>query len=78
MSTNSTTPPPEIDPNDPLALYSRALHEYTLRLWAESRRAAEQQTSRAQPPTTTSGGHHHQQPQGESKSSSSTNTQGEP
>lgn len=27
---------------DPLVLYSQALHDYTLRLWAESRRASEQ------------------------------------
>lgn len=27
---------------DPIILYSRSLHEYTLRLWTESRRVAEQ------------------------------------
>jgi hypothetical protein len=27
---------------DPVILYSRSLHEYTLRLWTESRRVAEQ------------------------------------
>ncbi|EPQ60337.1 hypothetical protein GLOTRDRAFT_28077, partial [Gloeophyllum trabeum ATCC 11539] len=26
----------------PLALYSRSLHDYTLRLWTESRRVAEE------------------------------------
>ncbi|TFK26703.1 hypothetical protein FA15DRAFT_667183 [Coprinopsis marcescibilis] len=47
MSSNSNNPQQQGDQNDHLALYSRALHEYTLRLWAESRRAAEQQNSRA-------------------------------
>lgn len=43
------TPPvpvPVDDENDPLVIYSRNLHDYTLRLWAESRRAAEQQRQR--------------------------------
>lgn len=37
------SPAPVDDENDPLVIYSQALHDYTLRLWAESRRAAEQQ-----------------------------------
>ncbi|KZT30912.1 hypothetical protein NEOLEDRAFT_1032005, partial [Neolentinus lepideus HHB14362 ss-1] len=28
----------------PLALYSRSLHDYTLRLWTESRRVAEEKS----------------------------------
>jgi hypothetical protein len=46
MPEEDTPPVPvpvEGDDNDPLVVYSRALHDYTLRLWAESRRAAEQQ-----------------------------------
>ncbi|KIK07361.1 hypothetical protein K443DRAFT_673616 [Laccaria amethystina LaAM-08-1] len=31
---------------DPIILYSRSLHEYTLRLWTESRRVAEQNSKR--------------------------------
>jgi len=30
------------DNNDPLALYTRSLHDYTLALWTESRRIAEE------------------------------------
>lgn len=35
------------DRKDPLALYTRSLHDYTLRLWSESRRLAEE-NARAQ------------------------------
>ncbi|KAF5323632.1 hypothetical protein D9611_005518 [Ephemerocybe angulata] len=38
----STNPAPTDNDNDPLVLYSQALHDYTLRLWAESRRASEE------------------------------------
>jgi hypothetical protein len=38
----SSTPPP--DDTDPFTLYSRELHDYTLRLWTESRRVAEEKT----------------------------------
>lgn len=37
---NSSTSPPTAD--DPLVVYARALHRYTLRLWAETRRIAEE------------------------------------
>ena len=30
------------DNTDPLVLYARSLHEYTLRLWTETRRIAEE------------------------------------
>jgi len=29
---------------DPFVMYSRSLHDYTLRLWTESRRLAEEKT----------------------------------
>jgi hypothetical protein len=32
----------QADHPDPLAAYSRTLHDYTLRLWSESRRTAEE------------------------------------
>ncbi|KAF9229032.1 hypothetical protein BS17DRAFT_670051, partial [Gyrodon lividus] len=36
--------------NDPFVSYSKALHDYTLRLWTESRRIAEEKArSRATP-----------------------------
>ena len=31
-----------LDHDDPLVVYARALHDYTLRLWSESRRLAEE------------------------------------
>lgn len=34
--------PSTADVNESLASYSRSLHEYTLRLWMESRKKAEQ------------------------------------
>jgi hypothetical protein len=36
----SSSPAPE--DTDPFVLYSRELHDYTLRLWTESRRVAEE------------------------------------
>lgn len=43
MLANVTTHPdrPGIDP---LVLYAQSLHDYTLRLWTESRRAAEEKS----------------------------------
>lgn len=37
-SSTSTSPPTD----DPLVVYARSLHSYTLRLWAETRRLAEE------------------------------------
>ncbi|TFY81363.1 hypothetical protein EWM64_g2647 [Hericium alpestre] len=34
--------PPHQPQLDPLALYSKSLHDYTLQLWTESRRLAEE------------------------------------
>ncbi|KAA1467837.1 hypothetical protein DENSPDRAFT_832983 [Dentipellis sp. KUC8613] len=34
--------PPHQNPSDSLAHYSKSLHDYTLRLWTESRRLAEE------------------------------------
>ncbi|EDR15249.1 uncharacterized protein LACBIDRAFT_301282 [Laccaria bicolor S238N-H82] len=45
MSDLSKTSQP-IETVDPIILYSRSLHEYTLRLWTESRRVAEQNSSK--------------------------------
>lgn len=33
---------------DPLTLYSKTLHDYTLQLWTESRRVAEEKAKRKQ------------------------------
>lgn len=81
MSNNQDTAStqPQDDLNDPLAIYSRALHEYTLRLWAESQRAAEQHnSSRAQAAASTDtggSGHQQQQVQDGSSQSGSANSQ---
>jgi hypothetical protein len=38
----SKTPLPTDGTTDPLVLYARSLHDYTLRLWTETRRLAEE------------------------------------
>jgi len=38
MDNSSTSPPTD----DPLVVYARSLHRYTLRLWAETRRIVEE------------------------------------
>ncbi|KAI0778608.1 hypothetical protein BD413DRAFT_609196 [Trametes elegans] len=38
----SNTPNQHSGESDPFVLYSRSLHDYTLRLWTESRRIAEE------------------------------------
>lgn len=45
MSDSSKTSQPT-ETVDPIILYSRSLHEYTLRLWTESRRVAEQNAAK--------------------------------
>lgn len=37
-----TSPPQPYRQSDPFVSYSRSLHEYTLKLWTESRRLAEE------------------------------------
>jgi len=39
---------PTVDTIDPFVLYARSLHDYTLRLWTETRRIAEERR-RARP-----------------------------
>jgi len=65
--TVELAPVSEFD-NDPFVQYSRALHDYTLRLWAESRRQSEEryrQQMAAQAPAAstsrTQSHQHHQQ-----------------
>ncbi|KAH9897980.1 hypothetical protein C8Q73DRAFT_834065 [Cubamyces lactineus] len=38
----ATTPAQQMGESDPFVLYARSLHDYTLRLWTESRRIAEE------------------------------------
>lgn len=40
--------PPENTHSDPLILYARSLHNYTLRQWAETRRIAEEKARERQ------------------------------
>ncbi|KAH7881083.1 uncharacterized protein C8R40DRAFT_1076430 [Lentinula edodes] len=45
MPAPSVSPQPDCRNNhdtDPFVLYSRSVHDYTLRLWAESRKLAEE------------------------------------
>lgn len=60
MPTNIPDNTPQGQPN-PFELYARSLHDYTLRLWSESRRLAEERL-RAQNiiPPTPSGANKHQ------------------
>lgn len=54
MLSNPQPPVPAVTPSEPLAspdslaLYSKALHDYTLRLWTESRRVAEEKAQQRQ------------------------------
>ncbi|KAI0330613.1 hypothetical protein GY45DRAFT_1225534, partial [Cubamyces sp. BRFM 1775] len=38
----SNTPAQQMGESDPFVMYARSLHDYTLRLWTESRRIAEE------------------------------------